>query len=99
MELGDVRARVGSAAQAVLDRNLEHRDRVVVAAAVIVGAGEVGVALGHPQAARVGEDRQLVEDRPGLIEIASLQGLLKAHSEWIPQQPRGVSARARNLRT
>lgn len=81
VELGDVGSRVRLPAPAELDSALKQRDGVVVATAPLVLAGEVGVALGHPEPARVREIDQLVEDRPGDVEVAPLQRLLKAHRQ------------------
>jgi hypothetical protein len=67
--------------QAVLDSALQRRDRVIVMSALIVGAGEVRVALRHVETAGLRKVRQLVEDRPRLGEVALLQRSLKAHSD------------------
>ena len=81
MVLGDVRARIGQPAQAVLDCALECDDRLVVLATAVVGAREIRVALGHVQAPGVRELRQLVEELTGAGEIALLEGLLEVHEE------------------
>ena len=81
VELGDVRSRVRLPAPTELDRALVQRDRVVVATLPVVLAGEVGVALGHPEIAGVWQLGQLVEDRPRHVEVAVLQSLLEGHAD------------------
>ena len=70
----------GLAAPTKLDRALQRRDRIVVATQPVVLAGEVGVALGHPKIAGVGQLRQLVEDRSRRVEVTVLQRLLEGHA-------------------
>jgi len=82
----------------MLDRALVQHDRVVVAALAVVLAGNVGVALGHPEPAGVGKLHQLVEDRPGRVEVALLQSLLEVHDEWNTARAGGAWARCRNFR-
>lgn len=79
VKLGDVRAAVGSPAPAVFDRALHRRDGVVVASSMIARARKVRIALGHVEAARLGQLRELVEDGRRPVEVVVLQHLLESH--------------------
>jgi hypothetical protein len=52
-----------------------------VATLPVVLASEIGVALRHPEPARVREIDQLGEDRPCHVEVAVLQSLLEGHAD------------------
>ena len=81
VELGDIGSRVRLPAPTELDRAFKQRDRVVVATLPVVLASEIGVALRHPEPARVREIDQLGEDRPCHVEVAVLQSLLEGHAD------------------